>query len=471
MKNRIIPLTAASDRDNAVTIYFDNKPLIAKAGDRVASALLAAGINVLGHSAKYHRLRGPYCLEGRCWQCLARIDGVPNVRTCETTVRDGMRVTRQSRVNRLGVNPLAAIHRLFPDGFDYHTLFTNPSVVNQIFRRVVRLLVGQGRLPDEPATEPMPPISSQSVELAVIGGGSAGLSAARAAAARGIETLLLDDRQNPGGRLSFSKSGAALAAQLANEAASAGVKILSGALVLGWYDDGFFLVLEPTKMTVLTPRAVVMCPGTYPPTAHFVNNDLPGIFTLRGLQRLVNEYGIRPGRTAILYGAPSELEETARDLTEAGIELRGLISTEAGGPPRDNLTDGPFLYWNHRLLRAEGRRRIERITLAPEAEGAAFSLDCEVLAIGGPGSPAYELAYQRGCQIRYEPLRGGFVPQVTPDLATSVPGIFAAGEILGTCNLETRLEKGELAGRSAAAFLRPSRGSPDSPAPEPGELS
>ena len=79
----------------AVTIYYNGEPLEALEGEPVASALMAAGIRVMRTTAKHNEPRGVFCAIGRCTDCMMIVDGVPNTRTCVTSVYDGMRVERQ----------------------------------------------------------------------------------------------------------------------------------------------------------------------------------------------------------------------------------------------------------------------------------------------------------------------------------------------------------------------------------------
>jgi predicted molibdopterin-dependent oxidoreductase YjgC len=78
-----------------ITIYFDGKPLTARKDEPVAAALLAAGIRVFRTTKKRGESRGVFCAIGRCTDCMMTVDGVPNVRTCVTPVREGMDVRTQ----------------------------------------------------------------------------------------------------------------------------------------------------------------------------------------------------------------------------------------------------------------------------------------------------------------------------------------------------------------------------------------
>lgn len=79
----------------AVTILFEGRPVRARAGESVATALLAAGIVAQRTTPVSGAPRGPYCLMGACFDCLAVVDGMGGVQTCLVPVREGMRVERQ----------------------------------------------------------------------------------------------------------------------------------------------------------------------------------------------------------------------------------------------------------------------------------------------------------------------------------------------------------------------------------------
>ncbi len=77
-----------------VTIFFEVAASLPRRRQRRRRPL-GTRVRVLSHSPKYGRPRGLHCARGGCMSCLMRVDGVPNVRSCKTPVRDGMRVERQ----------------------------------------------------------------------------------------------------------------------------------------------------------------------------------------------------------------------------------------------------------------------------------------------------------------------------------------------------------------------------------------
>jgi hypothetical protein len=85
-----------------LTIWFDGQAIPARTGDSVAVALLAGGVTATRTTPVSGAPRGPYCMMGACFDCLAEVDGRANVQTCMIPVRDGMRVKRQTGARVIG---------------------------------------------------------------------------------------------------------------------------------------------------------------------------------------------------------------------------------------------------------------------------------------------------------------------------------------------------------------------------------
>jgi predicted molibdopterin-dependent oxidoreductase YjgC len=87
------------ERGKSVTIFCDGKAVEAFEGETIAAALHAAGIRVLSHSIVKDQARGLFCAIGNCSSCFMIVDGKPNVKTCMTTVKEGMRVETQKGIS------------------------------------------------------------------------------------------------------------------------------------------------------------------------------------------------------------------------------------------------------------------------------------------------------------------------------------------------------------------------------------
>lgn len=86
-----------------IKFFFEGQPVEGYQGEPIAAALHAAGIKVLRHSVKLDRPRGFFCAVGKCSSCLMEVDGVPNVFSCITPIREGMQVKRQKGRGRISL--------------------------------------------------------------------------------------------------------------------------------------------------------------------------------------------------------------------------------------------------------------------------------------------------------------------------------------------------------------------------------
>lgn len=87
----------------SLTIYFEGRALTARDGDSIAAALLANNIVVTRTTTLSAAARGPYCMMGACFECLAKVDDRTGVQTCMTPVREGMHIERQDGARDLSV--------------------------------------------------------------------------------------------------------------------------------------------------------------------------------------------------------------------------------------------------------------------------------------------------------------------------------------------------------------------------------
>jgi predicted molibdopterin-dependent oxidoreductase YjgC len=78
-----------------IVFFFEGKPVVGQEGDMIAFALHSNGIRTISYSSRLKRPRGFYCAIGNCGSCKMRVDGIDNVRTCITPIKENMRVEIQ----------------------------------------------------------------------------------------------------------------------------------------------------------------------------------------------------------------------------------------------------------------------------------------------------------------------------------------------------------------------------------------
>ncbi|MDP9358059.1 MAG: NAD(P)/FAD-dependent oxidoreductase [Chloroflexota bacterium] len=278
-------------------------------------------------------------------------------------------------------------------------------------------------------------------DVAVVGGGPAGLSAAIAAGRGGARTVLLDENRTLGGQLRYrltevvrgtggqSLRPMALAAKLLADAEDAGVDVRPSSLAWGLFEGKVIAVTGLTDSYHLRAEAVVIATGSTDLPFPFVGGSLPGVFSARAVQLLLHKHRVLPGRRFVVLGGGSEAVEVAADIRLAGGDVVAVFD------PIDN----------HDAVVAEGRDGIRTVTLG----GTRYDADILVIAVGR--QPDAALAFMAGCAGGYAASLGGFVPARSDALCTSVDGIVIAGDAAGICDVAVALAEGRLAGTSAAA--------------------
>ena len=408
-----------------VRFFFEGRPLGARAGDTVAAALTRNGVRVFGRSSKFHRPRGLRCGNGTCSCCAMRVDGLPGVRTCVTPVREDMVVEREHAWPSADLDLLRAAELgapLLHAGFYYRRLRRSPRLW-ALSERLLARAAGQGDLPASDAAARCAEARCETrsdVDVLVVGGGVAGMSAGLAAAATGARTLLVERHAVLGGALaaeaaprpeasaSVGLSGPArgldVTRVLADRArAQAGLTVACGAEVVAWYEEGTVALVEGADLTLVRPRAVVLASGGHERVPPFVNGDLPGVMSGAAAQRLLHVSGVRPGRTAVVLADGERGHEVAAQLAAAGIH----VVCVADRRPRNHVPEaglraakdrGIRVLCDVRIVRAHGLNAVRAVSLGVAAGGAAAErpvrVACDLVCVCLGAAPADELARQ-----------------------------------------------------------------------------
>jgi sarcosine oxidase subunit alpha len=402
------------------------------ADESIAAAAFASGTRILSRSLKYHRPRTFFCLEGHCSGCLVRLDGVPNRRACVVPCTPGAEIQGQNAFPSAEVDLLGAVDFVFSRGLDHHTLMTGSSVLNKLANKVVRQLSGLGKLPDRVGEVP-PPVAVRDIDVCVIGGGPAGLSAATACARAGQRTVVVDDQLRPGGSLRADpRSGRTFADAQLRAARAAGVEVISRATAIGVFpeDGGVLAVAAPTELIRVTAKQWVWATGGYPVNVPIGDNDRPGVIAARAVGRLLVDHGILAGDRICIVEVPElrgEVDALARALQTAGAEVARVALADA--------------------LYVRGR------SWASGVQTSTGRVDCDIVAAAAIPSPASEGPRQHGCTVVLDPSAGGFRVVVDERGRTTAPGVWACGDLTGYKGPSRASEDGERVGANVATSL------------------
>jgi NADPH-dependent 2,4-dienoyl-CoA reductase/sulfur reductase-like enzyme len=317
------------------------------------------------------------------------------------------------------------------------------------------------------------------VDIAVIGGGPAGLAAAVAAREAGMDNVVVVERSeylgglldqcihNGFGLFYFGEdlTGPEYARRFIEKANDLGVKSLLNSMVVRLFPDHRILVSSSTGLTCLLAKAVVLAMGCRERTRGSLcisGTRTAGILTAGKAQRYVNIYGYIPGKEVVILGSGDVGMIMSRRLTLEGVTVKAVVEVlpYVGGSIRNEVQclhdfNIPLLL-EHTITGVHGKERVEGVTIAQVDKkwhpiaGTERSIACDTLLISAGLIPENELS--RSIGIELDPLSGG--PVVDNTMQTSCAGVFAGGNVLHVNDLVDNVTReAERAGACAAAFV------------------
>ena len=318
----------------------------------------------------------------------------------------------------------------------------------------------------------------KSPDILIIGGGPAGLCAAKAASSQGASVLICERDEVPGGQLVkqthkfFGSSrqyagdrGIAIGEFLLNEAKSdPKIEVMPSTTIIGIYEDGTVLGENNEKIIKINPRKIIVATGAAEDFLLFPGNDLPGVYGAGAVQTLMNVDGIVPGNRVLMVGASNIGLIVSYQLAQAGVEVAAVIrrSPDIGGylvHASKIRRIGIPIRTRHTIKEAYGNGKVEgaiiyRVDEKKQAvPGSEEDIKCDTICLAVGLNPLTELCWQAGCEMAYISELSGHVPIVDRNLATSNPNIFVAGDVAGVEEASSAMVEGRLAGYSAALSL------------------
>lgn len=312
-------------------------------------------------------------------------------------------------------------------------------------------------------------------DMIVVGAGPAGLSAAIEAAKHGIRPIVFDENERPGGQLfkqihKFFGSkehkakvrGYKIGEELLEEAHRYGVEVLLNATVIGLYPQKEVTVKIGEELRHYKGDSILIATGASENMVNFEGWTLPGVIGAGAAQTMMNLHHIKPGKRVLMLGSGNVGLVVSFQLMQAGCEVVALADAakRVGGygvhAAKVARCGVPF-YLSHTIVRAEGTERVTGVVIGqvgadwkiiPGTE-KHFDVDTICLAVGL--SPMAQLLKQ--AEVEMVDTKGGYVPVCTEDGKTSVPGIYAAGDVSGIEEASSAMIEGRMSGAAIAYYL------------------
>lgn len=312
-------------------------------------------------------------------------------------------------------------------------------------------------------------------DLIVVGAGPAGLSAAIEAAKNGLKPIVFDENAKPGGQLfkqihKFFGSkehkakirGFNIGEELLKEAAENGVEVVLNATVVGLYGEKEVTVRIGEEIKHFKGDSILVATGASENMVTFKGWTTPGVIGAGAAQTMMNLHHIMPGKRVLMLGSGNVGLVVSYQLMQAGCEVVALVDAapRIGGygvhAAKIARCGVPF-YLSHTIVEVKGTNAVESVTIASVDDkfqfipGTEKTFDVDTVCVAVGLSPMSQLLKQAGCKMKDTP--GGYIPECDALGATSVPGIYAAGDVAGIEEASSAMIEGRISGAVIANYL------------------
>jgi len=310
-----------------------------------------------------------------------------------------------------------------------------------------------------------------------VGAGPAGLAAAIEAARNGVEVLVFDENDRPGGQLfkqihkffgskehHAKERGFNIGYGFLEEAQALGVEVSLSSVVMGIYENRAMNVLIRDRLEQVRAEKIVVATGASENMIPFPGWTLPGIIGAGAAQTIANIHGIKPGQNLLMIGSGNVGVVVAYQMLQAGCRVSAIIDAAPriggyGVHAAKVARYGVPFYMSHTITAAHGQKRVEGATISQVDEnwkpipGTEKNLEVDTVCIAVGLNPITGLLQMSGCKMVSVAALGGNVPAHNLNQETSVAGIYVTGDASGIEEASTAIIEGRIAGLAVAHSL------------------
>ena len=481
------------NKDVPLNFTFNGRKMQGYEGDTLASALLANNQMLMGRSFKYHRPRGVVSSGAEEPNALINMgEGTrfePNQRATTTELFDGLVAESQNHWPSLEFD-IGAINnklaRFLPAGF-YYKMFIHPRPLwKHVYEPFIRRSAGLGKAPKMRDGDTYEHFYAF-YDLVIIGGGIAGLMAAKAAASSGAQILIMEQSAHWGGRcvvepdqINGKDPEYFIQDLVAELTAQPNVTMRTRLMGAGVYDHGYLLGYERLRdhapsepgprhrLWRIRAAKILTATGAIERPLSFAGNDLPGVILASALRDYVENFGVSMGDRTVVLTNNDDAYRTAIALKAAGLDVPVILDARsAGGGALAAATKklGIRVETGKAVAFVKGRGAVTGVAICDQAgQGTVLEeIACDCLAMSGGWSPVVHLWSHCGGKLIWDQALAMFRPdpEKAPRDQKGEGFVLAAGAANGHFSLGAVMQDALQQGAEAAGVTAASQPLPE----------
>ena len=310
------------------------------------------------------------------------------------------------------------------------------------------------------------------VDVLIIGGGPAGLTAAYEAASRGAKVAIVDESWESGGQLRqqtqvldslmppfIGLRGYELAQKLISRLEPFAIDYYLKQSVIGVYADSSIGISDDKIITKVSASSIIVATGAAETPVAFPGWTLPGVMTTGAAQILINRERVYPGQTALLVGSSDLSLEVAAQMNAVGIQVLGIVEKSDRILAREqnnldylNAIKIP-IHLNTEVTEVKGSGKGKKVVLGQGDNSNTLEYDVDFICVDGGRHPIIEPLAVLNCKLAYRIELGVWIPYYNTNFQSSVNEVFVAGNTSGVTSQGGFILTGAIAGIGAVKYL------------------